>query len=363
MYSRNKNIDILRSAALLLVLLYHAWVVCGSVPTRFSLINCMVSLGGEIGVTAFFALSGYGIYCSLRNMELHNSLHYLPFLKKRALRIMPQYYFCLFFVLLCMDGAYYIAREHIGNILSHIFFLHNLFPDHFGAINGVLWTMGVIVQFYIFSILLYKGTRKFGLSFYVAGILFTILCKFIMYRYVLPAFTADSSLNFFAGRQLITALDNFLVGMAAAYFVQEKPWKLNKAFSMILFLLEIVLLVVICKTGQHYGIHTANLSGYVWHSAVALLLGLMMITFSNIQLADNCKLWQFLLWLSRFEYGIYLWHLVIYRNLLGKAPGIQALLSAGHHKAVMLILIIVSIPVGILTTRLIDQRAASAPTG
>ena len=65
MQERNYNIDLIRAMALLLVIVYHSWVVCGSQPISWPIINTIIILGGELGVTAFFILSGYGIYCSL----------------------------------------------------------------------------------------------------------------------------------------------------------------------------------------------------------------------------------------------------------------------------------------------------------
>lgn len=358
MNSRNKNIDILRSLALLLILLYHAWVVCGSIPTRFTLVNTVVALGGEIGVTAFFALSGFGIYYSLQGMENQNQLHFIPFLKKRALRILPQYYMCLFFILFFMDGAYFLSRHHAGNILSHIFFVHNFFPSCFGAINGVLWTMGVTVQFYIIAILLYKGMKRFGFPFYLVGILFTIICKYIVYAYILPAFVSDNSLSFFAGRQLFTALDNFLAGMAAAHFLKTKTWRFSKPVTIFLFLAECFLLPIIGRLGFTYGIHTNNISGYLWHSLVAFVLFLMMITFSNISFSVDRLLVKPLIWLSGVEYGVYLWHLVMYNNLVGKSSTIQTLLANGHQKLVYLILMGLAILIGAFMTQLVDKAVS-----
>ena len=153
---RNRGVDIFRTGALLLVLIYHAWVVCGQQPINNSLINIIVLLGGEIGVTAFFCLSGFGIFYSLDSMEKKGELSFKTHMSKRLARVAPQYYLNLLVMLLFGGATVYLSTEHMPNIASHLVFAHNLFPAHHGAINGVLWTMGVIVQFYLIAIILYK---------------------------------------------------------------------------------------------------------------------------------------------------------------------------------------------------------------
>lgn len=158
---RNKSIDILRAGALLIVLTYHLWVLTGSVAIMLPIVDTIVPLGGELGVTLFFLLSGYGIYYSLKITEQKNGkIKYLVFLKKRLKRILPQYYFNLIFLLLFTGAAVYLSVEHILDILTHFLLIHNLFPDYHGAINGVLWTMGVIFQFYLVAIPIYSFIKK-----------------------------------------------------------------------------------------------------------------------------------------------------------------------------------------------------------
>ena len=95
MHERIRQIDIIRGFTILLILIYHSWVVCGSVDIKVPVIDIFVRLGGEIGVTMFFMLSGYGIYCSIRKMESKGELSFDVFIKKRAVRILPQYYVSL----------------------------------------------------------------------------------------------------------------------------------------------------------------------------------------------------------------------------------------------------------------------------
>lgn len=67
---RSENVDKVRAAACILVLVYHCWAVCGSIPIHVPVIREWIALGGDLGVTAFFVLSGYGIYVSLHSTIL-----------------------------------------------------------------------------------------------------------------------------------------------------------------------------------------------------------------------------------------------------------------------------------------------------
>ena len=56
---RNKNLDIIRAVATLLVVVYHSWVLTGKVAFRLSFIQLIISLGG-IGIIIY--AQGFGVY-------------------------------------------------------------------------------------------------------------------------------------------------------------------------------------------------------------------------------------------------------------------------------------------------------------
>ncbi len=351
---RNYNMDLFRAVAVILVVMYHSWVLTGSIEFRPKVLHMFIQLGGEIGVTIFFALSGYGIFCSLKKMEASGGLYFWMFLKKRCKRIMPQYYFCLVMTLLLMDGAYYLSEEQMINVMSHIFFLHNLHPHFHGAINGVLWTMGVIVQFYLIAIPLYRWISNHMAVTLICSAGFTICMKAFLYAVVIPNFKTDDFVYFFVGRQIITALDNFTVGMAVACMIEKRNIILRKWQSWMLFLSALTGLGLLCRAGLHYGIHTNNLSGYVWHSLLALMIMGLMAGGSFIKIDYYGKTSRIFLWVAKYEYGIYLWHLLFINNLVHKAPMITSLSERGHFGTVFLIFLSISVILGYFMTCMTD---------
>lgn len=49
---RNLNVDILRSVALIYMIMYHVYVLTG-IEFSSKLINSILSMGGEVGVSCF----------------------------------------------------------------------------------------------------------------------------------------------------------------------------------------------------------------------------------------------------------------------------------------------------------------------
>ena len=161
---RIKNIDLLRAGAILYIMLYHCYVLSGQPWQSHTAIHTLLTLGGEVGVTLFFLLSGYGIYLSLSSSESRGCLPgWRAFMKKRCIRIMPQYYVCITVLLIFMSTQMF-SNEGLRHILAYYTFTENFSPVTHGSINGALWTMGVIFQFYLIAPFLYKAVRKTGSS-------------------------------------------------------------------------------------------------------------------------------------------------------------------------------------------------------
>lgn len=352
MIKRNRNFDIIRSFALLMVLIYHFWVLTGSVAsTHIKYTDDILKLGGEIGVTLFFMLSGYGIFCSLYR---NSSLSYKEYILKRAKRILPEYYICFFLVLLLTDNVGYLTMFKLGDIVSHLLLIHNFFPNYAGSINGVLWTMGVIFDFYLIAPLLYKLIIKNPYATLVTSFIITILFKYIVFNYIY--INELEGYNFFFSRQLIfSTLDNFVIGMFLGYIINYKMISIKKSYkSLIGAFLSILYIILICEVGLKYGIHSNNISGYLWHSELAISISVFMYMLSNIKINFDNVICKMFLWLSKYEYSIYLWHLILVINFVNKAPIYGSLLKHVGYIGIFSVLLIISIFVGYLFAEIIS---------
>ena len=350
------GIDIVRAGALLLVVMYHIWVLGPQNQLPIASAQRFLQLGGEIGVTLFFSLSGFGIFYSLNSTEKREGrIQYLPFLKKRCIRILPQYYTNIFLVTMIGVGAYGLTTSNWKDFVSHFLMIHNLSPSYVGSINGVLWTMGVTMQFYLIAIILYKLLMKLKWMFLPLTVLLTIAMKAVAYYYYFVVLQ-DGSNSFFVGRIfcILTVLDNFTVGMFVAWMVQRKK-RDSAVLWLILTIVSIVVLDSVCKYGLVNGIHTNNISGYCWHSLVALAGGVLILAFAYFPFGSDGIIVKMFSILSKYEYGIYLWHMVVISNLLGASRFVTELRDKGHILLLYLVLTAVSIVTGVFMTKAIDE--------
>ena len=160
---KNLPIEIIRALTLLLILLHHfGGLVHGVNRTHYNLINFCFNLGGEVGVTLFFIISGYGIFHSLESSFTKGNFSYKNFLWRRLQRLAPSYYVALIVMLCIGDGAWYLKKDQILNIISHFFFMHAVVPAYSGAIIGSAWYLGTQFNLYLIAPLLYLVFRNHG---------------------------------------------------------------------------------------------------------------------------------------------------------------------------------------------------------
>ena len=347
---RNKSVDMIRGIAIMWIIIYHVYAIacsygCGP-KTYIPGVQELVMYGGEIGVTLFFIMSGYGIYHSLNRSHEKGDFRYGAFLKKRCMRVMPQYYVSLFLLLLIGGQAAYISRAGLKHIVTHVFFLHNLFPETSGTISGALWTMGTIVQFYLIAPILYKCIKKNRYLTLLASVLVAVLLKYLLFHVV------KTPHYFVYGRQLYTALDNFVIGMFAASLSEKLAEALPFALRLGALLLSAGALIGYLFFTNHIVVYADSKTGYLWHSCLALILGLAVLAASTLRTEGKSLPARAVLGVAEHEYGIYLYHLVIIENTMAHAPVFRAITVTSLPLA-MLVYLCVAICVGIVSSKFI----------
>ena len=353
---RKVNVDQLRTIACLLVVVYHAYAACKYPTLEIKPIIDIISYGGEIGVTAFFILSGYGIFCSLRSMDEKKQLSFINFMRKRIRRIVPHYYFNLGVALLLSPSVVYL--DHVKNIFAHLLFIHNFNFDWHGAINGVLWTMAVIFQFYIIAIPLYKIVKKNPIMMALVIIPITIIFKYltINYFWIEDVSMYGSFIYMIPSRQIWTSLDNFVLGMVVASITEVKNKEL-KLSPLIVYIGLCISVWLIVKIGVKYGIYGPALINCSWHSLLAVVLAIFLFFFVTIKQWTNNIFSKILIKLSYCEYGIYLWHLLIINNILVNTEKIWIIINNGKGWMVVFSLTAICIGFGMACSCLFDNAS------
>ena len=108
-----------------------------------------------------------------------------------------------------------------------------------------------------------------------------------------------------------------------------------------------------CWIGNRFGIYIDNISGYIWHSVLAVLLG-KLIFLSAASDRKYGEIWALILWIARNEYGIYIWHLMIMENLMNKSELLINLRNDGRWIIVIIIQLFFAIATGSLIGKSID---------
>lgn len=348
---RNKNVELYRSIFLLSVIIYHIYILAGCTVKNWLLHNA-INLGGEIGVTGFFILSGFGIYC---NWSKNEKTSIKEFMGKRMKRLLPQYYVGLIMAIFVGNGVIILNGHALKNILTHILFIHNLWPSTHGTINGALWTMGVIVQFYFISKPLYLLVKRYHIYIVGIAVAVSVLSKFITFHFILIPSEQSGIYYFIYGRQLWSAIDNFALGMYLAYNWTTASDTRNRLLKGGMIFASIgVLGAWIAISGKYsYAIYTDSWWGYSWHSLTAAVLCFVMSCTIGIDTLAQNIIGKFLLWMSKYEYGIYIWHLLIINNLLNNSQLIQNIQNISRLSLIP-ILGVITIGIGAAMTKSLE---------
>lgn len=174
-----ENLDALRAIACIAVFAYHFFSYISLANPGFA-DNIIVKhffLNGYLGVNLFFVLSGFLItYLLLAEKEQTGRIHVRFFYMRRILRIWPLYLVALitgFFIYPLLTHTFSSAdvKEHLPFYLLFVNNFDRIQTGFAGAGNdsiGILWSIAVEEQFYLFwPLLLYKINRKYLLHFFL----------------------------------------------------------------------------------------------------------------------------------------------------------------------------------------------------
>lgn len=343
MKRRYEGVDCLRCIAIFTIVLYHIWALGGMGTYR----GHMISYGGEIGVTFFLVLSGFSMYLVIDKEYKNNTFLYSNFLYKRFQKIAPQYYASLIVAILFTNAAAWFSGAGLKDIIAHLFFIHNLHPSTHGSISGVLWTMGLIVQFYLLAPIIYKAVQKKPVMLFLFSIVATILSKYFTLQLV------DEQWRSIYDREIWTALDSFVLGELAARVLSQRDSKKNVFRRVILGGAAVVVTIIWIRIGQIYGIHVPTFVGCIWHTGLSLCVSVLVILWGDITLPMRIK--GIIAWLTKNEYSIYVWHMLIISNLLNNAPIIGTLCRGDMFVLGVIILVTISVLWAACMTKLNDS--------
>lgn len=308
--------DVLRVAAIGLIGWYHFWQQSWLDP-GFSIENHYVNLQqmvrhGYLMVDVMLVLSGFLL--ALPHVRARRNMLAAPgtkdFYLRRFWRIVPSYLLgvlAVFFLYALPNGLYANPGAALKDLLAHLTFTHNLFPDLLSStpLLGVLWTVGVEVQFYVlFPLIAGLYRDRPGLTCLTLTLLAATARLWVIFSGANTVFWVN---------QLPCMLDLFACGMAAALGyarLENRPlrprtrrWMALGAGIAFLCLLQIL---YIQTTGDYDIMRREQL---LWRLAIGILSGVFLLCGSlapaGLSRVFGNRLTRFLAGIS---YNFYIWH-------------------------------------------------------
>lgn len=159
-------IDSLKGLAILAVTMIHTG------GSHLSGTLGQIGDAGARGVQLFLLISGMLAFASLRHAFPDRSSMNIQsvgrWLMRKWFRLFPIYYLGILIIMVTRTwSVYWLGTEDhvtICNLVSHLLFLHGLFPHYANSIFGVEWYLGVYALFLLIVPLLYRFIDSLGKS-------------------------------------------------------------------------------------------------------------------------------------------------------------------------------------------------------
>ncbi len=273
---------------------------------------------GFVGVHLFFFLSGFVISYPFVRAALRGSPEpgWGQFAWRRFIKIVPSY-------LLAIGVAYatgYAQNQPnaspVPDLLTHLLFVHTWFPLRFGAIDGVLWTLAIEVEFYcVFPLVWWCFRRQPWLTAAAMIALAWAWRAALAHCCYATLFTSYEE-------NLPGYLDIFAFGMISAYAFSRygAGWQASRlrALAPLVALGAVAWLAVLLES--LYAHRFDDQWSGVWQIGNRPLLGAAFAIFALASLAGP-RWWKILLdnaplrFLATISYNLYLYHQLLAREL------------------------------------------------
>jgi peptidoglycan/LPS O-acetylase OafA/YrhL len=318
---RIATIDGLRGIAIAAVVWFHLWQISWTwalIPyTSISLQP--IAEAGFLGVALFFFISGFVLMLPYAQAHLAGTpwptLRH--FFGRRFLKIVPSYVLAIAVMIAFGVQTYATFADAAKDVAFHLLFIHDWFRSTNVSIDGVMWSLGVEIQFYVLFPLLVLAFVRRPLLTTIA--LFAIANGWRVWVMLANHYYYEQRLA-----QLPGYIDFFAAGMLGAFAyvaiatrhprLARRRW----AFTALSIAGFVALWLLVVNCDFHRGdAEWPQLWSVEWRSALALaclaagLGSLFALRGFQLVLAN-----RMLLFLAAISYNLYLWHQPIARALV-----------------------------------------------
>jgi len=327
---RTAHVDILdglRGIAIAFVMWFHVWEITwqGAAFTVFGreIDFTFLARMGFVGVEIFFFVSGFCLFWPYaRALAERRPMPTIKhFAYRRFIKIVPSYLLALAVLVALGSERDRSLDDGIKDVLAHVFFVHTWFQSYFGSIDGVLWSLGVEVQFYvIFPLVVLAFVR------WPRATALGLVALAFVWRYAVEQCCATGPYNHFhqLANQLPAYLDLFAIGMFAAWIVAVVLPSVTftqrvRVIGTLVALAGCAWVVgLIGNVDSVRGMHDYAEHWQVWNR-FPFGVALLVVTVGSVA---AFPLWhrlfanRVLVFLSVISYNAYIWHQLVARGLL-----------------------------------------------
>ena len=284
---------------------------------------------GWLGVNLFFILSGFVLSYPyfLKKRDFISVKDIRRYYFHRAKRLLPLYYFAIFFCVI------FIAHPtSITSFFKEIFLLVTVLFVYtseffFPRYNWVLWALGIIIWFSIIFPLLIISTRKYS----IINILFVVLVVSLVVRII------GISEIFYIGNPVINPvkdslfgrLDEFVWGMFLCHIYINKVESISEIQASAIFFGGIILITISCSIWDYIRLDILMRS-IAPFTNIILDLGFVMLTLSLLAMKRNPIKKFFsnyiIQLLGIMSYSLYVWHGIAISHIITKYDAAHVIL-------------------------------------
>lgn len=275
-------------------------------------------------VPIFFSISGFLLYQSwMSNKKKHRSVRYFLFTK--FLRILPAVWAAFFFVVITLLALNVISFNDVFSMkfavwaLAQLSFLQIYNPDFLrgygvGVINGSLWTISVIFQYYFLGLFIYyfleKAENKNFSGLYILSlVVFSIIFRELVLNY---DFENNEKLGKLLTLTAFHSLFFFTLGMIIRYYFNYVSKILN--FKTLTLLFFIWLLMAFFKSDLN--ISFGNQISSFTSIPIILFVFVFSYVFPNfLSITKNINI----------SFGLFIWHMIFINYFIEYYPNINSL--------------------------------------
>lgn len=310
---RNEGVEAIRGIAILMMLFYHYTKLIGNLMENGKL--PIIDEGiCQMALLFFFAISGYGTFKYLEKRDIRDIGIWGGYAMKRIKKLTPFYYLSILIIILTTK-TYLISKKGILSVIINCCFLQNIF-ENYNNINGVTWTIALMVQFYMLAVPLYKCIKR---NKYITYVVMLLICSVI--TWILCGYVERNNLPviydvYIHMRQICTTLDVFALGMLVGAMPSVKNgigkgWGIGFILSLCL-ISQVCFVYIIIWAGGIYG---SGIKYLVWKPVLSLFVAVIIYVADNMPMQKLYMPEKIILFVAKYELGIYIWHVILQNNL------------------------------------------------